>query len=158
MNTILAFLKNWGDILLSVLVAIGSLVAYVKHDKKIKRQEAKLNELQIKQYEKEEAKEKMAEMKANIIRGHKGNARIRFINAGKVDAKNVRIEMLSTEDELSGIILLSSKLGPYEVINPQSHREVNIALCEGHSDTIKLKIIWDDDFQKNRSVTLSVPF
>jgi len=158
MNTMLEFLKNWGDIFLSVLVAIGSLVAYIKHDKKIKRQEVKLNELQIEQYEKEEAKEKMAEMKANIIRSHKGNARIRFINAGKADARNIRIKMLSTEEELSGIIILSSKLGPYEVINPQSHREVNLALCEGHSDTIKLRIIWDDDFQKDRSVTLSVPF
>ena len=34
---------------------------------KIKEQELRLNELQIKQFEKEEAKEKMAEMKANII-------------------------------------------------------------------------------------------
>ena len=50
MNTILTFLKNWGDILLSVLVAVGSLAAYIRHDKKIKRQEAKLNELQIKQW------------------------------------------------------------------------------------------------------------
>lgn len=101
MNTILAFLKNWCDILLSVLVAIGSLVAYIKHDKKIKQQEAKLNELHIRQYEKEEAKEKMAEMKANIIRGNKGNARIRFINAGKADAQNIRIEILSSAEKMA---------------------------------------------------------
>ncbi len=156
MNIILTFLKNWGDIILSVLVATGSFVAYIKHDKKIKQQEAKLNELQIKQYEKEEAKEKMAEMKANIIRGHEGKARILFINAGMEDAINVRIEMLSTKEELSGITFLSA-LGPYEVINPQSYREVNLTLCVGHSDTIKLKIIWDDKFQKNRFVSLSVP-
>lgn len=156
MNTILAFLKNWGDILLSVLVAIGSLVAYIKHDKKIKRQEAKLNELQIKQYEKEEAKEKMAEMKANIIRGHKGNARIRFINAGKVDAQNVRIEILTSADEM--LRIYHSEFGPYNVINPQLYREEQLALSTGHPNTIDLKITWDDEFQKNRSVTLSVPF
>lgn len=156
MNTILTFLKNWGDILLSVLVAIGGLVAYVKHDKKIKQQEAKLNELQIKQYEKEEAKEKMAEMKANIIRGQRGSAKIRFINAGKADAQNVRIEILTSAEEMARIY--HPKFGPYNIINPQLYREEQLALCTGHPDTIDLKITWDDEFQTNRFVILSVPF
>lgn len=156
MNTILAFLKNWCDILLSVLVAIGSLVAYIKHDKKIKQQEAKLNELHIRQYEKEEAKEKMAEMKANIIRGNKGNARIRFINAGKADAQNIRMEILSSAEKMA--LINHTEFGPYTVINPQLYREEKLALCAGRPDTIDLKITWDDEFQKNRSVILSVPF
>ncbi len=156
MNTILTFLKNWGDILLSVLVAVGSLAAYIRHDKKIKRQEAKLNELQIKQYEKEEAKEKMAEMKANIIRGQRGSAKIRFINAGKADAQNVRIEILTPGEKMAQIY--HSEFGPYNVINPQLYREERLALSIGHPDTIDLKITWDDNFQKNRFVTLSVPF
>ena len=156
MNTILTFPKNWGDILLSVLVAVGSLAAYIRHDKKIKRQEAKLNELQIKQYEKEEAKEKMAEMKANIIRGQRGSAKIRFINAGKADAQNVRIEILTPGEKMAQIY--HSEFGPYNVINPQLYREERLALSIGHPDTIDLKITWDDNFQKNRFVTLSVPF
>lgn len=156
MNTILTFLKNWGDILLSVLVAVGSLAAYIRHDKKIKRQEAKLNELQIKQFEKEEAKEKMAEMKANIIRGQRGSAKIRFINAGKADAQNVRIEILTPGEKMAQIY--HSEFGPYNVINPQLYREERLALSIGHPDTIDLKITWDDNFQKNRFVTLSVPF
>ena len=92
MNSFISFLKNWGDIILSGLVAVGGIFAYFKHDKKLKEQEAKLNELQIRQFEKEEAKEKMAEMKAAIIYGHKGSAKIRFVNAGKADAKNIKIE------------------------------------------------------------------
>ena len=54
MNSLISFLKNWGDIILSGLVAVGGIFAYFKHDKKLKEQEAKLNELQIKQFEKEE--------------------------------------------------------------------------------------------------------
>ena len=155
MNSFISFLKNWGDIILSGLVAVGGIFAYFKHDKKLKEQEAKLNELQIRQFEKEEAKEKMAEMKAAIIPGHNGSARIRFVNAGKADAKNIKIEILSTKEEMSGI--LYTKFGPYDVINPQSHREEHLSLCEGHSKTIKLRITWDDEFQKERSVSLSVP-
>lgn len=152
----ISFLKDWGDILLSSIVAIGGLCAYINHDKKLKQQEAKLNELQIKQYEKEEAKENMAEMKANIIRGQRGSAKIRFINAGKADAQNVRIEILSPAEEMARIY--HSEFGPYNVINPQLYREERLSLSTGHPDTIDLKITWDDEFQKNRFVTLSVPF
>ena len=65
------------------------------------------------------------------------------------------LTILSTKEEMSGI--LYTKFGPYDVINPQSHREEHLSLCEGHSKTIKLRITWDDEFQKERSVSLSVP-
>ena len=36
MNSLISFLKNWGDIILSGLVAVGGIFAYFKHDKKLK--------------------------------------------------------------------------------------------------------------------------
>ena len=45
-----------------------------------------------------------------------------------------------------------------DVINPQLYREEIMSLCEGHNDTIRLKITWDDEYQNNRSVSLTVPF
>lgn len=83
-------IKNWGGHIMSVLGILGGLWAYFRHDRKIKSQEKILNDLQIKQMEKELVKERMADMKARIISGYRGNAKIRFINAGKVDAQNVR--------------------------------------------------------------------
>lgn len=157
MEDILAWIKEWGGHVLSALGVIGGIYAYIRHDKKLKSQEAILNDLQIKQFEKEAANEKKAEMKAIIIHSHNGIARIRFVNAGKVDAQNVRIEILSSAKEMEGIYL-HSDFGPYAVINPQSHREETMHLTEGHSAVICLKIIWDDDFQRDNSVTLSVPF
>ena len=118
MECLLSFIKEWGALLLSSLGISGGFCAYLRHDRKIKEQELRLNELQIKQFEKEEAKEKMAEMKANIIHYHGGTARIRFVNAGKNDAKHVRVDILSSEEEMSGIYLRGS-FGPYDVINPQ---------------------------------------
>jgi hypothetical protein len=157
MEYFLTSLKEWGGLVLSTLGIIGSFSAYVHHDKKLKSQEAKLNELQIKQLEKEVANEKKAEMKANILHGHNGTARIRFVNAGKVDALNVRIEILSSEKEIGGIYH-HTDFGPYDVINPQSYREEKMYLTEGCPDVIRLKIIWNDEFQRDNSVTLSVPF
>ena len=156
MDCLMDIIKNWGGHIMSVLGILGGLWAYFRHDRKIKSQEKMLNDLQIKQMKKELAKERMANMKARIISNYKGNAKIRFVNAGNVDAQNVRIEILSSEEDMSGNI--HSDFGTYNVISPQLYREERLFLCEGHSDIIDLKIIWDDDYQKNRSVSLSVPF
>lgn len=153
MDTLLAFLKEWGGIILSLFVAVGSLWAYMRHDKQLKQQQSTLNDLLIKQYEKEEAKERMALMKAQIFTGQKGNAKIRFYNTGEADANNVRIEILS---HMSGIY--HDEWGPYEVINPQSYREERLWLCEGHSKTIDLRITWDDGIMQNRTASFNVPF
>ena len=157
MESFPALFKEWGGHALSALGIIGGIYTYIRHDKKLKSQEVILNDLQIKQLEKEAANEKKAEMKANILHNHNGTARIRFVNAGKVDAQNVRIEILSSDKEMEGIYHHSS-FGPYNVINPQSHREETMHLIDGYPDVICLKIIWDDKFQRDNSVILSVPF
>ena len=57
MECLLSFIKEWGALLLSSLGICGGFFAYLRHDRKIKEQELRLNELQIKQFEKEEAAE-----------------------------------------------------------------------------------------------------
>lgn len=86
MDSLIDIFKNWGAHIMSAMGILGGLWAYFRHDRKIKKLRKILNDFQIKQIEKEEAKEKMAEMKANIISSHKGTAKIRFVNAGKVNA------------------------------------------------------------------------
>lgn len=156
MDGITAFIKDWGGLILSSLGIIGGIWAYILHDRRLKYQESRLNELQIKQFEKEENRERMADMKCNIIHGSKGSARIRFINAGKSDALDVRIEILSSDSDMNSI-LCNSEWGPYNVINPQLYREERLALCMGHPDTIDVRITWNDSYQNNRTVVLSVP-
>ncbi|WP_239481290.1 MULTISPECIES: hypothetical protein [Bacteroidaceae] len=150
------FIKDWGGLILSSLGIIGGIWAYIRHDKKLKIQEIRLNEFQIKQFEKEENKEKMADMKCNVIRGNKGSAKIRFVNAGKSDALNVRIKILTPENKMKSI-LHDAEWGPYKVINPQLYREERLALCVGYPDTIDIQITWNDEYQDDRTVFLSVP-
>ena len=154
---IIVFIKDWLPLLLSVLTIFGGLWGYIKHDKKLKLQEKRLNDLQIKQIEKEEAKEKMAEMKANIVRNIKGNTQIRFVNAGKSNATNVRMDILTSKEDMASVSYGNAIWGPYDLINPQSYREEALYLCEGHIDAIKIRITWDDAYQKDRTTICSVP-
>ena len=155
MEHLIEIFKEWGGHILSALGIIGGLWAYFRHDRIIKEQEKLLNTLQIKQLSKAEEDGKKAEIKCNFIHG-KGGGHVRFVNAGKSDARNVRIEILTPEKELDGF-LMHNVWGNYDLINPQSYREELVGLCIGCPDVIKVKVIWDDDFASNRTTILSVP-
>lgn len=149
----MVFFKDWGGQLLSGFGIIGGIWAYLRHDRKIKCQEKVLNELQIRQLTKTEEEGKKAEIKCNFI-PNKNGGHIRFVNAGKSDARNVHVEIITPKDELEGLII--DKWEDYELINPQSYREELVGLCIGSPDYIKLKVIWEDDYSKDRTAILSV--
>lgn len=146
--------KDWGGHVFSICGIIGGLFMYYRHDKRIKKQEQLLNDLQIKQYKKAEDQEKQARVECSILSGNKGSRRVRFYNSGLSDARNVHIEILN-EDKLEGVEGIRN-WGPYELITPRNgSREERIFLCEGHTDVLQLRITWDDDFENNRSLLQS---
>lgn len=148
------FVKDWGGLILSALGIIGGVFAYLRHDRKLKLQEKRLNNLQIHQLQKAEAKELQAEIKCNAHRS-KSNSIVKIVNVGTADASNVRVEILD-QDKLEGLFFFHEKWGPYDLINAANSVEERIALCEGHDEFIKLKIVWDDDFCKDRETILNV--
>ena len=137
----LEIFKDWGGHIFSICGIIGGIFMYYRHDKKIKKQEHLLNELQIKQIR-------------NIIHEKNGSRRIRFYNSGQADARNVRVEIVN-ESTLEGVYLYEA-WGPYDLITSHNgYREEGMLLCEGHTDALQLRIIWDDDFGKGRSILQS---
>ncbi len=148
------FVKDWGGLILSALGITGGVFAYLRHDRKLKLQEKRLNDLQIRQLQKAEARELQANIKCNAYRS-KTNSIVKIVNAGAADASNVRVEILD-QDKLEGLIFFHQNWGPYNLINAANSVEERIALCEGHDEFIKLKIVWDDDFCKNRETILNV--
>mgnify|MGYP000898720946 CR=1 FL=1 len=63
----LEIFKDWGGHIFSICGIIGGIFMYYRHDKKIKKQEHLLNELQIKQIRKTEEQELQAKVECNII-------------------------------------------------------------------------------------------
>ena len=148
------FVKDWGGLILSALGITGGVFAYLRHDSKLKLQEKRLNDLQIRQLQKAEAKELQANIKCNAYKS-KSNSIVRIVNSGPAEASNVRVEILD-QDKLDGLIFFHQNWGPYDKINATSSVEERIALCEGHDEFIKLKIVWDDDFSKDRETIFNV--
>lgn len=138
----------------SFLGFVGSIMVYIYHDRKIKKQEERLNELQIREKEDSEKSKKQAKVECNIVNVGIGSRKIRFYNSGMSDARNIRIEILN-EGEFEGIMKLS-KWGPYDLLTSRNgYREESFMLCEGHTDVFQIKILWDDDYAKDRSLLQS---
>lgn len=133
------------SLIISVLALIASIFTYFKHDKKLKEQERKINDYQLKQIEKEDLESKKAAIRGNIVKGLKGGRILKVYNSGRATARNIRVEGL----DVNGLFHRADKLFPYELMNPQDYTEVTIHLMMSCPSTIKLKYIWDDEFGNN---------
>ena len=146
MNWIEFIKTNW-QYIVPIIGFLGAVFMYVAHDRKLKN-------LQIKQLKEEQDKKKQADIKCNAYRS-KSNSIVKIVNAGPSDASNVRVEIID-QDKLKGLIFFHENWGPYDLINATNSVEERIALCCGHTEHIKLKIVWNDDYCKDRETILNV--
>ena len=141
------FIKDNWLYIVPIVGFLGAIFMYVAHDRKLKN-------LQIKQLKEELDKSKQADIKCNAYRS-KSNSIVKIVNAGSSTASNVRVEILD-KDKLEGLCFFHENWGPYDLINAANSVEERIALCCGHTEFIKLRIVWNDDFQKDREKILYV--
>lgn len=123
---------------LSVSALVVTLIVYFAHDRRIKKQEAKLNAYQLKKIEEDGVSEKKAEMRANIISGDRGIRIVKIYNKGRGKATNVRLLM----DDKG--FLIRNKAFPKAFINPQESAEFHVHLTESAPDSLLLTVLWDD--------------
>jgi hypothetical protein len=133
------------SLIISVLALIASVFTYLRHDKKLKEQERRINEYQLKQIEKEDLESKKAAIRGNIVKGLKGGRTLKVYNSGRATARNIRVEGL----DVNGIFYMRRDIFPYELMNPQDYTEVTIHLVACCPSTIKLKYILDDEYGDN---------
>ena len=125
------------SLIISVLALIASIFTYFMHDKKLKEQERKINEYQLKQIEKENLENKKAAIRGNIVKGLKSGRTLKVYNSGRATARNIRVEGL----DVNGIFYMRRDIFPYELMNPQDYTELTMHLTCGCPSTIKLKYI-----------------
>lgn len=132
------------SIALSAFAIVLTIVMYFKHDKRLKKQEEKLNAYQLKKIDEEESENRKALIRGNIVKGNKGNRVLKVFNSGKAVARNIRVEYLG---DMENIIPRDDHF-PYELLNQEDNSEIFLLLSEGASK-LNIKFIWDDDFKKD---------
>lgn len=104
--------------------------------------------LQVEKLKREEIERKQAKVRGNIIEGSSLGSRIlKIFNAGQSKARNVSVDWLNPDD----LVMVQWEFGQLGDISPQSNRSFKIALCEGHSDIMRLRYTWSDDNEGNNT-------
>lgn len=127
------------SLILSIIALLGSLVTYIVHDRKIKKQEAKINEYQLAKIKEEEEDSKKAQVCGNILKYDKGKRVLKVYNKGKAPAKNIRIEGIDENMFFDGTELL-----PFGLLNPQEAFELTFNIYNINQHILKITIHWDD--------------
>ena len=82
----------------------------------------------------------------NIVHGVKaGNRELKLYNAGKCEAKEVKVEWLNPSEE----VLLMHDFSTIGDLTPQNGRTFHMAICMGAPDTMNLRYSWKDEFSDN---------
>lgn len=102
--------------------------------------------LQIEKLKQEAIERKQALIRGNIFpSGRTGNRILKIYNAGQSVASNVYVEWLNPSHE----VLVHWEFGEIGEITPQNGRQYNIALCEGHPETMRLRYKWSDGYKED---------
>lgn len=105
--------------------------------------DAEYKRLQIAKMKAEAETRQKAIIRGNIVRGFKGSAStLKIFNAGAATAHKVRVEWLNEDDN----VILTNDFSEIGDLTPQNSRSYALHLAVGHSETMKLRYTWDDDF------------
>lgn len=136
------------SIIISIIALSFSVITYIIHDRKIKKQEKLINAYQIEKIEEEKNELKKAIIKANAFYNGKATT-IKVFNTGKCVAKDIRFEILS---ECQGFFLDTNGIFPYEIMNPQDSTQLTLHSYIDCPDKIKIRLLWNDDFGLNNYI------
>lgn len=141
---------------LSVLIALVALLKSFFSDRKTKQLDLRLKQIELSRKEQETEDAKKAFIEVNVIETSSRQCnKLRFYNKGKANARNISFT-ISGVDETGGVQLnMSDDYLPYPQLLPQQSFDVPyFNFCSLPHQTIV--ITWEDDFSKDRKVTMVV--
>ena len=138
------------SLIISILAILGSLYVYFSHDRKLKKQESKLNELQLSEIKESKEDRMKAIVRMNTSYSSKGNGILYLFNEGKAEARN--ISWLFDNDILEKI----NKEGTYERLSPGQRIGFNYYLLSGKDYKTNVTITWKDDFSLSNKINMTL--
>lgn len=134
------------SLLFSFIAMAGSLLTYIIHDRKIKKQEKLINDYQLDKIEEEKIQKRQAVVRASLIKGNRGDRILRVFNKGKATARDIRLIIKDEPD-----YFCATNPFPFTALNEHENVDLNITLHKGSPDNISFEILWDDDYTVNNT-------
>lgn len=139
----------------SLLVAIIALVKSFLSDRKLKRLDIQLKEMELQHHKADEEDAKKADIEVEVIEtASKMMDKLRFYNKGQAPASNVSFDISTdTDDEIQ--FDMTPNYLPYPKL--LSYQKFELSYYNGsYKPHHTIVITWDDEFEKGRSKEMVV--
>lgn len=128
---------------ISILAFSSSILGYFVHDRKLKNQEAKLNDYQLQKIDDEKLELCKANVQAILL---KDVRTFKVYNKGKAVARNIQ---LFTNNGWEAHLL--NNPFPLSFLNSQDHIDIRFATSKESPEQVELTLSWDDERGKNNT-------
>ena len=145
---------QWVSIIISLLTLIGSAFGFWMYNRRINKQNFKINQFILKEQREKEDDSKKAVIEVTNIYYGKGGGDVIISNSGMSDARNLQIYIDERKD--SGIYWRCSGLFPYRCLTPGASIKFRYGLLSGFQKDPVLTFEWDDDFENKRTSRHSI--
>jgi len=137
-------------IILASLALIGTCFSYFIHDRKIKKQQAIIQQFEIRKIVKEEEESKKAFLVANVIDMGGGKKTIIVSNQGKSSARNVIAKIPNIHN-----VFNENNPSPFN-LSVGSEIEIYLMLSQGILKKYEIEFEWQDDFNEENKANQTV--
>lgn len=135
---------------ISIITAIGSLMGYILHGRRLSQQEAKLNEYALRERQEADEAKRKAEIRVSASYNRRGESYIIVKNEGLAPAHNIRIDSDCMRDPNKGVLLYNKDAFPISYIAPGGEMKAKYTLLSSKDKSPIAVVTWDDDFDKDR--------
>lgn len=142
---------------IAFISAIFTGFMFYRYDKRLKEQEQKINDFQLREYAQKEIESKKALLRAEVFHIN-GEWKISIQNDGIASARNIRILSSDLTPEGGRIKIMNEPILPYPILNRNDRFYLDLCLMEFHSIKPVINLFWDDDYDANRSLTQALCF
>lgn len=143
---ILAFLQNWGALLLSAVSIILASISLYKSSRsqllqnKVNELEYKIKQYELEKIEKEEVEKKSSCVEARIIHLGKNESRMKIWNSGK----NTAYDVTARFEGDPNIMIVSHDKMPFEELDAMKSFELALVVFGGSASKAKVITEWQN--------------
>lgn len=121
---------------------------FFRFDKKIKKQETRLNDFQLKAFEEEERLSKTADVSLNLYTSKNTYYKFKVFNRGKADATNINVVITPQDNQYEDATqIYNGKDLPFPCLHPQESFELHV-ICYLPS-VREFVVTWEDESGKH---------
>ncbi len=147
LETVISFADTWGELALSAIATVLSIIAMVKSSKAEKLQnqvntlELKLKAYELEKIEKEKRDALISNVEARVICIGRDDYRLKVWNSGNAPAQNVTVKLENNE----GIFLIDQGKQPFEILEPRKNYELGLIAVNGSASKFWAITEWYDE-------------